>query len=52
MTIRARNRFDLLPYDALEIHHRIGVWSGIIRSIEWDTESGEMTITAQTGLPV
>lgn len=52
VTLRARNRFDMLPYEELILRTRQGNLTAIIRSIEWDTESGEMTVRAQTGAPI
>lgn len=52
ITITARNRFDILPYEQVHLYHRNGALAGNIRSIEWNTDTGLMTVRAQTGAPV
>jgi hypothetical protein len=52
ITFTARNRFDVLPYEQVRLHRRRGVLEGNIRAVEWDTESGLMTVRAETGVPV
>ena len=44
--------FDLLPYEQVHLYHRNGALAGNIRAIEWNTDTGLMTVRAQTGAPV
>lgn len=52
-TVTARNRFDVVPGASLQVFLIGGtVLSAIVRAVEWDIESGVMTIRALTGTPI
>lgn len=52
ITITARARLDVSPGQDLVAHFRGGTTiAARIRAVEWDIAAGEMTITAQSGIP-